>query len=108
MKLNPFMYRGFDPSRELDDSANGALVSALILSPNDAIPFGYIVKDRSLYRGHLEICSSHGIFSAYASSTDPVVVVEKLKGRILKQLKRWRKSRYSPPGRGQAGFVAHA
>lgn len=97
MRLNPFLFKGFEPSQELNEAANRSMASALVLSPNDSIPFGYIVKDKHLYRGHIEICSSHGVFSAYATSSDPEAVLGKLKARILKQLKRWRKSRFSPP-----------
>jgi hypothetical protein len=97
MKLNPFLFRGFEPSRELDEAASRSMASALVLSPSDSIPFGYIVKDRDKYRGHLEICSSHGVFSAYATSDQPEAVLGKLKARILKQLKRWRRSRFNPP-----------
>jgi hypothetical protein len=97
MRLNPFLFRGFEPTPELNEAANLSMASALALSPNDSIPFGYIVKDKDRYRGHLEICSSQGIFSAYATSVEPEVVLAKLRARILKQLKRWRKNRFSPP-----------
>lgn len=97
MKLNPFLFHGFEPSRELDEGTNQSLISVLVLSPNDSVPFGYIVKDRDRYRGHLEICSSQGVFSAYAAGARPEAVLGKLKARVLKQLKRWRKSRSNPP-----------
>ena len=97
MNLNPFLFKGFEPSKDFNEVANLEMASALSLAPRDSIPFGFIVMDGERYRGHLEICSSYGIFSAYATGLRPEEVLGKLKARILKQLKRWRKSRFPPP-----------
>jgi hypothetical protein len=94
--FNPFLFRGFEPSYELNLAANVVLAAALELAPEDSITFGHILKDKNIYRGHLEICTSCGIFSAFASSDDPSKVLSKLRARILKQLKNWKRSNFPP------------
>jgi len=94
--FNPFLFKGFEPSHEFSQASNLVLSAALELAPRDAISFGYISKSKSDFRGHLEICSSHGVFSAFAAAGDPETVLSKLRARILKQLKRWKRSSFPP------------
>ena len=94
--FNPFLFKGFEPSYEFSAASNLVLNAALELAPKDAISFGFITKNDKVFRGHLEICSSCGIFSAFASGRTPEVVLNKLRTRIFKQLKRWKRTSFPP------------
>lgn len=94
--FNPFLFKGFEPSYELNLAANVVIAAALELAPEDAISFGHIMKDGNVFQGHLEICTSCGIFSAFATSDDPMKVLNKLRARILRQLKTWKRSHFPP------------
>jgi hypothetical protein len=94
--FNPFLFKGFEPSYEVSTASNLVLNLAMEMAPADAISFGYLIKDKNSFCGHLEICSSHGIFSAYATSNDPEKVLNKLKSRIVRQLKHWKRTRFPP------------
>lgn len=93
---NPFNFKGFEPTAEFYEASNLVLAAALELAPKDAISFGQIVKNKNIFRGHLEICSSCGIFSAFAAASDPQTVLNKLRSRIFKQLKRRKRSSFPP------------
>lgn len=101
-----FNYIGFEPSAELERSAERTLERLMAASPYGSMAVAMLEKTEDIYECAIEIYSRNGSIIARASSHSPSDALDVVSKSLARKIKRWKVSRrFSSFGkRTQPGF----
>ncbi len=92
-----FNFKGFQPEAEFLSFLKTVAEQVQQIAPTDSYLEVEINKKNNFYFGSAAVNSSPARFSATESEDDPMLLVLKLASQIQRQIKNWKRFRFSQP-----------
>ncbi|OQW48925.1 MAG: hypothetical protein A4S09_13235 [Proteobacteria bacterium SG_bin7] len=92
-----FDFRGFSPDQEFLAFLKTVAEQIQVLSPNESFINIEINRKNSFYVGFINVNSAPARFCAADNEDDPKLLVLKLASQIQRQIKNWKRFRFSKP-----------
>lgn len=92
-----FEFSGFQPDADFLGFSKSVLEQVQLLAPTDSFLKIDISRKNNFYFGSIHINSNPARFSATDSEDDPKLLVLKLASQIQRQIKNWKRFRFSKP-----------
>lgn len=92
-----FDFKGFSPDPEFMTFLKSVAEQVQVLSPNESFIKVEINKKNNFYVGFVNVNSAPARFCAADNEDDPKLLVLKLASQIQRQIKNWKRFRFSKP-----------
>ena len=102
MPISNLIFDGFEPATDLKELISLRMAQILDESPSDSAFNASFSKVGDKYHGLFSVNFGGGIFKAENTQNEPEEVINELYTSLRKQLKEWRKGRFSDDNRGHS------